>query len=87
MHAAELSTTPGIVTLLLEKGAELEARSHLGVTPLMFAVANSQTTEIATLLIEAGADVNAKANGGHTMLMNAETPEIIKILKAAGANE
>ncbi|HIG05901.1 MAG TPA: ankyrin repeat domain-containing protein, partial [Planctomycetes bacterium] len=55
-------------------------------TPLMYAVRYSETPEIVTLLIEAGADVNAKSmHRGTTLLMITDNPEIIKLLKAAGA--
>ena len=54
--------------------------------------ARSETPEIVTLLIEAGADVNAMNDNGYTPLWFANprfgsTPEIIKLLKAAGARE
>jgi ankyrin repeat protein len=38
-------------------------------------------------LINIGADVNAKDKDGWTPLMYATNPEIIKLLKAAGAKE
>jgi hypothetical protein len=76
---------------LIDAGADLNARDDNGWTPLMVA-ARSETPEIVTLLIEAGADVNAMNDNGYTPLWFANpgfgsTPEIIKILKAAGAKE
>ena len=89
MYAANYSSTTEIVTLLIEAGADVNARHHNdGWTVLFF----SKTPEIVTLLIEAGADVNAMNDNGFTPLWFANprfgsTPEIIKILKAAGAKE
>jgi ankyrin repeat protein len=58
----------------------------------MMAARNTKSPEIVTLLIEAGADVNAKNDYGWTPLMSAamhsnSSPEIIKLLNAAGAEE
>src|SRR4051812_41260445 len=47
-----------IVKLLLEKGADANARNSYGRTSLMFA-SSYGFTQIAELLIRAGADVNA----------------------------
>ena len=92
MFAAGFSSTPEIVTALVAGGAEVNAISKAGWTPLMFAAAFSEPPGIVTLLIEAGADVNAMNDNGFTPLWFANprfgsTPEIIKILKAAGARE
>ncbi len=86
MFAAGFSRSPEIVTLLLEKGAEIEARSIYGRTPLMMAV-RSKTPEIITLLIDGGADVNAMDHDAWTPLKFATSPEIIQLLKDAGAYE
>jgi ankyrin repeat protein len=51
MFAAKYSSTPEIVQMLLEKGAEVNVRSPDGMTPLKFA----KTPEIKQLLIDAGA--------------------------------
>ena len=88
--AAVKNSDTEIVTLLIEKGADVNAKSTdpVGWTALMWAAASSSPTpEIVTLLIEAGADVNAKDENGRTPLSLATNPEIIKLLKAAGAKE
>ena len=60
MIAAEHSTTPEIITLLLAKGAEVNAtgRDDSGSTALLLAVENPSTTpEIVRVLLAKGAEV------------------------------
>ena len=85
MLAARISSTPEIVQLLLEKGADVNARSTDGRTPLMFAA--SSTPEIVTLLLEKGAEIEARDNKGMTPLMFAASAEIKQLLIDAGAKE
>jgi ankyrin repeat protein len=87
MLAAGHSTSPEIVTVLLEKGAAIESRDDFGLTPLLLAArsSHSKSPEIVRLLLDKGAEVNASNSYGITPLMFATNPEIIKILKAAGA--
>ncbi len=85
--AAEYSTAE-IVELLIDKGAELEARNNHGNTPLMVAVLHSRP-EIVQLLIDKGAKVEARNNHGNTPLISAVSyskPEIVKLLLDAGAD-
>jgi ankyrin repeat protein len=69
LHLAAFFGHAGVVTLLLERGAELNAISGNGIrnTPLHAAVAGGRV-ESALTLIEAGAGVNAPDGGGHTPL-------------------
>lgn len=53
------------VTLLVEKGADLNERDFEGWTPLMFAVTSGQR-ETVELLLEKGADTGRKENFGKT---------------------
>ena len=66
------------VSLLLEKGAELEARGIDGWTPLMFAARNSSTPEIVQLLLEKGADALAKDKEGKKAIDHAQKNEKLK---------
>ncbi|MCW3051657.1 MAG: Ankyrin [Chthonomonadales bacterium] len=88
----------GIVTLLLNKGAKVDATAGSGVTPLMMAT-SFKHPKMVVLLLQQGADVNAKDDRGFTPLhFVLGTPrreskeahqnrlEIIHILKKAGAH-
>ena len=68
MGAAAFSSTPEIVALLIEKGAEVNAKAPMA-GPRCAAAAFSSTPEIVALLIEKGAEVNAKSTSGWTPLM------------------
>ena len=57
-----------IVKLLLEKGADINAKDNRGYTPLSEASIYGQL-EVAKLLLEKGANVNAKDNDGVTCLL------------------
>jgi len=56
-----------LAKLLIEKGADVNAKDNKGKTPLMHAIG----VDFVKLLIEKGADVNAKDNNGKTPLMHA----------------
>jgi ankyrin repeat protein len=79
----------GITRLLLAHGANLEAKSSRGRTPLLIATSAADTTlETITQLLDKGANVNAADNGGITPLIAAastgNTP-VAKLLLARGA--
>ncbi len=76
------STRPiDIAKGLLERGADVNAKSKSGITPLMVAATHNNPPMIG-LLIEAGADANAKNNQGKTA---ADVAELNKNLEAAQA--
>jgi ankyrin repeat protein len=54
-----------VVKLLLDSGADANAKTDLGLTPLHFA---TEHKELAVLLLKRGADVNTKENSGVTPL-------------------
>ena len=68
--------------ILLEHGADVNAKNDDGNTPLLFA----DQLEIVKILIEHGADVNVKNNNGDTPLFFANQFEIVKILIKHGAD-
>jgi ankyrin repeat protein len=78
----------GSVPLLIEKGANVNAKDSSGNTPLILAVAKKDI-EIIKLLIEKGANVNSKNNYGDTPFMTAARNgdiETIKILMSKGVS-
>ena len=99
LFQAALGKDPEIVNLLVETGADVNAANYEGVTALMMAAAWGDR-KVVEALIDAGANVNAKSPvrkyGGYypTALgeasgneFNNSRPEIVEILKKAGAIE
>jgi ankyrin repeat protein len=58
------------VRLLIERGADVHARSSAGYTPLLFA-ARAADVETTRALLQAGADINEAAADGTTALLTA----------------
>jgi ankyrin repeat protein len=88
-----------VARLLLEKGAEVDARDTTGRTALQMAVDGSASEyrvigadlSLARLLIEHGANINASDNLGWTPLLNvlnlwADPPAVVEFLLAKGAD-
>ena len=77
------------VKLLIEKGADIDAKDNDGVTALMY-VSRAGDLEIAKYLVENGTDINAKdSDWGYTALIYAAEHgnlEIVKYLVEKGAN-
>ncbi|KAL7924341.1 hypothetical protein ACQKWADRAFT_267042 [Trichoderma austrokoningii] len=77
-----------IVKLLLEKGADKEAKDNEGQTPLFLAATYGQEA-VVKLLLEKGADIEAKDNKGQTPLLWAVIggyEVIIELLLEKGAD-
>jgi ankyrin repeat protein len=90
--ATPLLATRGadVVSLLVSRGADVKARSKRGETPLADAAGRGDLDAVK-LLLDKGADVNAADYRGYTPLMHAaqydrDSPEIIRLLLARGAN-
>src|SRR5579859_4542752 len=66
LHYAATFGNPDAVRVLLERGADPNARNRAGATPLIYGAYNFEKSR---LLVEKGADVNARAQNGTTPLM------------------
>ena len=87
LHRAASRDAPGCTTLLLERGAELEARNEDGATPLLEAI-DARSAETVYILLDRGADPNAATSTGDSALGIAarwDLAEITQRLLAAGA--
>ena len=75
-----------IITILLEKGANVNHRCRGGITPLMIAI-STKRVQIIEILLSHGADVNLVDINGDTALTKAHLryPLIIKLLIKYGA--
>ena len=71
LHSAAAISNYSLVKMLVENGADVDARQQAGFTAL-HAAADHGATEIITLLLEKGADVEAKTDAGETALSIAE---------------
>ncbi len=78
---------PDVARLLLERGADVHARTSSGRTPLLMA-ARHKTAEVVRLLLEHGANVATEDFQGNTPLHIAVrfSTEIVRMLLEHGAN-
>eukprot|EP00753_Platysulcus_tardus_P017966 PLAT6652.6.p2 GENE.PLAT6652.6~~PLAT6652.6.p2 ORF type:complete len:297 (+),score=60.61 PLAT6652.6:44-934(+) len=86
--ALHLTRSAAAVKVLVDAGADTEARDAGGRTPLLWAVEECSTERVAALL-EAGADVDATDNRGRSGLIVAASRgyrRIVLQLMAAGAD-
>ena len=89
LHAAAASRQLEIARLLIERGADVNARQQAEFTPLHEAAASGQL-EFAELLLTHGADVKAKSDAGKTPLalaLDAGRTEMATLLRKHGAME
>jgi ankyrin repeat protein len=83
-----LQNNPGITNHLIESGADVNAQTKYGDTPLATAV-RTGNSEAVKLLLNNGANPNFKDSGNFTLLHNATNHnklEILGLLLEAGAN-
>ena len=85
--AARATPDANLVRLLIESGANVNAKNGDHETALMYAASKGQV-EVVELLIKNGADVNAtNANGQTAMVMAAAKAHtaVVRMLKDTGA--
>jgi ankyrin repeat protein len=68
----DLETTKRIIQKLQSKGAEIDARTTSGLTPLLLCAVDPKKSDLGLLFLELGADVNVRD-------ANASTPLIVAL--------
>jgi len=79
----------GMVKLLLDNGANINAKDSKGNTALRNASGGNERIEIVKLLLERGADINATNNDGRTALLEAielGNKSVVRLLLGKGAD-
>ena len=87
MHAV-IRNMVEVCSMLIDAGAEVDARNCCGRTPLIMASCG-RNAELCRLLVDAGADVNAKDNNGDSPLAGAAcvgNAEVVECLIEMGAD-
>jgi ankyrin repeat protein len=66
LHFAAQGLHPTAVTLLIERGAEVDAQNKFGTTAIGVALAQARDDDhgVVGLLLDAGADIDIKTNAG-----------------------
>jgi ankyrin repeat protein len=70
-----------IMGRLIESGADVNAKSRAGRTPLIIAASYANNLDAVRALLNAGADVNAKDDSGTTPLVAAAVTRDLKLLQ------
>jgi len=68
LHLACLNGHPEVIEILLDHGADIEARDGIQRTPLILA-AESKNLRVAEILVDRGANINAVAIRGYTAIL------------------
>lgn len=83
LHVVARRGTPTVARLLIDRGADVNARDFAGETPL-FAAAEDNP-EMIPVLLDAGTEVTVEDSCGQTALDVARDPDVRATLEAAGA--
>jgi len=89
LHLAVLHNQKETVAFLLDKGAEVNAKSSLDITPLHEAAQNGNK-RIVEMLFAHGASINAVDGKGWTPLIRAQKwghAEVVEFLRQKGGHE
>jgi ankyrin repeat protein len=89
LHLAAKNATGAIVKYLIEKGADVMAKTKKGSSVLHFATENEDPERIFMLLAKMGADIEEKDASGRTCLLRVNQPGcrlLVKFLVERGAN-
>ena len=89
LHAAAAYGKPAIARLLLDQGADVNARDKAGQTALMKAVWNSHA-DVVNVLLQRGAAITDKDSNGNTVIGMAKTKNdrrVLSVLVEAGVKE
>lgn len=91
LHLAIFGRRPEACRVLLEHGADVNARSdgEIARVPPLGTAAFVRSSELARLLLDAGADVNGQGEGGFTALHTAAAngdAELARLLLERGAD-
>jgi ankyrin repeat protein len=87
LHAAAAARQTEIAFMLMERGADVNARQQDDFTPLQEAAATGQL-DLINLLLDRGADVNLRSANGKTALryaVEAGQADAAKLLRSRGA--
>jgi hypothetical protein len=68
LNEKDLNGVCKVCKMLIEKGADIDAKNFIGATPLIKAI-EKDNPEVVKLLLQAGVDVNTNAHKGVTALM------------------
>lgn len=79
LHSACATSNLDMAMLLINNGADVNAKQMQGVTPLHSAAHNGQA-DLVRLLIDKGADVNAKMDNGQTPIFMAEEAKFEEVV-------
>ncbi len=79
-----------VIQMLVNAGADVDAKTNYGSTPLYFAVNYNNHVDAIRVFVDLGADVNAKRNDGNTPLHHASIrgkADVIRVLLELGADD